>query len=183
MSSKQQTEIWFRRGSVAAGIVATFVAIAPSAHAQKDMSSCKVVFDAATKMTTTPNHAYVIMNLGAGAPKTTEAITTPTGRFIQVNGKWMRNPMSAQDELARTKQNIQNATAYSCHKVRSETVTGVATTLYSAHEVTEAGASDSQVWIANGTGLLVREELHLSGGGTVSTRIDYANVKAPAGVP
>ncbi|MGH7648633.1 MAG: hypothetical protein ACREND_10975 [Gemmatimonadaceae bacterium] len=180
MSCKQKTENWVRRGSVVAGVLATLVAIAPSAHAQKDMASCKVVFDASAKMFTTPSHQYMTMNLG-GKPTTSEAISTGKALYVQVDGKWTRSPMTIQDNLARQQQNIRNATAYSCHKVRSESVNGVAATLYTEHEATEAGASDSRIWIANGSGLPLKIEAHYSGTNMMSSRIDYANVKAPAG--
>ncbi|MGH7649181.1 MAG: hypothetical protein ACREND_13775 [Gemmatimonadaceae bacterium] len=180
--SRQQCESWLRRGSVVAGVLATSVALAQPAHAQKDMASCKVVFDASAKMITTPSHLYMTMNLGNGKPITSESISTGKVMYVLIDGKWTRSPLTVQDNLAREQANIKNATAYSCHKLRSESVSGVTATVYSAHEANEAGASDSQIWIANGTGLPLKIESHLAGGGTASSRIDYAHITAPAGV-
>jgi hypothetical protein len=177
---RRQWVKWVGRAAAVAGVSAALGTIAQPAHAQKDMASCKVVFDASAKMFTTPSHQYMTMNFG-GKPTTSEAISTGKVLYVQVDGKWTRSPMTIQDNLARQQQNIRNATAYSCHKVRSESVNGVAATLYTEHEAAEGGASDSQIWIANGTGLPVKIEAHYSGTNTMSSRIDYTNVKAPAG--
>jgi hypothetical protein len=54
------------------------------------------------------------------------------------------------------------------------------------HEIDPA-KSDGQVWVATTTGLILRTETDMSttdGGGTdhMSTRYEYTNVQAPAGV-
>ena len=172
------------RGSVVAGLATGFLAIAStSAPAQKDLASCKAVFDGAMKQITTPNHSYMTMTTGAQKPTTSESINTGSVRYIQIQGKWKRSPMTPKDELARTQENIRNATVYQCRKLRSESLSGVATTVYSVHAVTEGGTSDGQVWIANGTGLPVREDIELGETGSrVVSRFDYASVRAPAGV-
>jgi hypothetical protein len=166
------------------GLSVVCVAIVPQvARAQKDMASCKVVFEAGQKEISTPNHSYITMNLGPGAPTMSESITTGRVRYLRVDGKWMRSPITPQEELTRTQSNIRDAKAYSCHKVRTESVSGITATVYSVHSVTEAGTVDSQVWIANGTGLPLREESQLGDvGSRISTRFDYADVRPPAGV-
>ena len=173
--------MWTYRFLTAGCLASVLAALAPApAGAQKDLASCKPVLDAEAKALTTPNHAYLTTRVSGNASNA-ETVTTRDTRYLKVNGKWRRMPYDPKAEWARTQANIQSAKAYSCRPVRAETVNGVATTVYNVHSVTDAGTVDGQVWIADGTRLPVRENTQLGIDSSVSVRIDYTDVRPPAG--
>jgi hypothetical protein len=158
-----------------------------TAHAQKDVASCKPVFDALEKKQATSYHAYTTMpTLAGGTPSQRELIAAGGQNYIQMNGEWKRSPMDQAAMAKQEQDNIRDAKALSCHRLREESVGGVSAIVYAQHSENEDTKSDGQVWIATATGLVVRTETDMSmveGGDTrhMVTRYEYTNVQAPAG--
>ena len=151
--------------------------------AQKDMASCKPVLDATNKQIATPSHTYMSSSGENGTPTVTEAISAGGESYILYKGKWKRSPMTPKEMLEQQQENVRNAKAYFCRRVRDEVVNGVSTTLYSAHDDTGFSVNDAQIWIARGTGLPVKTESDLEVEKGVkkhySARFEYSNVRPP----
>jgi hypothetical protein len=157
------------------------------ARAQTIPAACRPVIDAGRKTITTAHHAYSTETARAEQKtRTTEGITVGDAMYVQVNGKWRRSPVTAKQLLATMDKSLATVTAYSCTRVGDEAERGTAAAVYTTHMETENIKADARVWIAKGSGLVLRtEEDHDLGGGDkrhVSTRYDYTNVQAPAGI-
>jgi hypothetical protein len=171
-------------------IAASIAVAAPhAAHAQKDVASCAPVLDALTKQMNTPYHAYMTLpaTVGGGKGQQSEMIATGGQHYILFDGAWKRSPMDQAAMVKQEQENVRNATALSCQRVRDESAGGVPAVLYTMHSENEGTKSDGQVWIAKSTGLILRNEVDMSIGGTggpdhMSTRYEYTNVQVPAGV-
>ncbi len=172
-------------------LAASIAALVPhAAHAQKDVASCKSVFDAVEKQRTTSYHAYTTMapvTPPGGQSQQIELIAAGGQNYVLIGGKWQRSPMDQAAMAKQEQENIQNAKVLSCHRLREELVGGVPAVVYAEHSENDNTKSDGQVWIATATGLLLRIESDISmtdGSGTDHsvTRYEYTNVQAPAGV-
>ena len=153
----------------------------PSAlHAQ---ASCQPVFDALTKVVTTPSHSYSTHTMHDRAT-TSETIYTQGKAFIRVNGKWMTSPDGPKEILEQETENRKHGTA-TCQVVRDESVNGTPATVYSLHSKAENATEEAQMWIAKRTGLPLREEMDIDvGGGNmgkshISIRYEYGNIQPP----
>lgn len=171
-------------------IAASLAALAPHAvRAQKDVASCKPVFDALAKQMATSYHSYLTMPsaLPGGKPRQDELIAVGGQHYILIEGQWKKSPMDQAAMAKQEQENIQNAKALSCHRLRSESVDGVPAVVYAEHSENEDTKTDGQVWVAATTGLILRTETDMgtTDGGRpdhMSSRYDYTNVQAPAGV-
>jgi hypothetical protein len=171
-------------------IATSIAAVAPrAAHGQKDVASCAPVLDALTKQMNTPYHAYTTMPaaVGGGKVQQSEMIATGGQHYLLVGGTWKKSPMDQAAMVKQEQDNVRNATALSCKRVRDEATGGVPAVVYTMHSENEDTKSDGQVWIAKATGLIVRNEVDMSIGGTggpdhMATRFEYTNVQVPAGV-
>jgi hypothetical protein len=159
------------------------VLASPSARAA---DSCQPVFDALTKVVTTPSHGYTTSTAAFqdhGQPRESENIYVDGKVFIRVKGQWMPSKITPAEILEQEKENRQNGKA-SCQAVRSDTVNGEAATVYSIHSETEDAKGDGQLWISKSTGRLLREEQDTDVGGAMgkshrSSRYEFSNVRAP----
>lgn len=150
-------------------------------------AGCKVMFDALDKLTSTPNHFYMTETGGAkNKPTSSEGILAGGIRYIKVDGKWMKSPMSSQEVQEQEQKNRQDAkNNYSCRYMRDESVQGESAVVYSAHQKNEDFTTDAQIWISKSKGLVLREEEDMDvGGGAsgkshLSVRYEYSNVQAP----
>jgi hypothetical protein len=177
---------WHRLPLIAASIAAL---LPHAAHAQKDVASCKPLFDALEKRNATSYHSYtsVPSTLTGGKQRELEMITTGGQNYILHDGKWRRSPMDQAAMAKQERENIQDAKALSCHRLREEAMGGIPAVVYAEHSENEDTKSDGQVWIATATGLMLRAETDVTmtdGSGTshTVTRFEYGNVQAPAGV-
>jgi hypothetical protein len=152
-------------------------------YSARAADSCQPVFDALTKVVTTPSHSYSTHTKN-GKPISSETIYTQGKAFIRVNGKWMKSPDDPKEILQEEAENRKHGTA-TCQIVREESVNGQPATVYSLHSKTDYATEDAQMWIAKGTGLPLREEMDMDvGGGTagkshVSIRYEYGNIQPP----
>jgi hypothetical protein len=171
-------------------IAASLAALAPHAvRAQKDVASCKPVLDAVLMQRATPFHAYATRPATSPGDKPTQVEMIASGgqNYILVDGRWSRSPMDQAAMVKQEQENIRDAKAYSCRRLRDESVGGVPAVVYAMHSETEDIRSDGQVWVAKRTGLVLRTETDMSmtdGSGTNhdSARYEYTNVQAPPGV-
>jgi len=145
--------------------------------------SCQPVFDALTKVVTTPSHSYST-HTSNGKPTSGEVIYTQGQVLVRVNGKWMKSPEDPKKVLEQEAEDRKHGTA-TCQIGREESVNGQRATVYSLHSKTEVATEAAQVWIAKGTGLPLREEIDMDVGGGgmgnshVSIRYEYGNIEPP----
>lgn len=152
----------------------------------REEDSCKPVFDALTKLATTPSHSYSTYtspSIQAGKPTNSEGIYFQDKAFMRLNGTWMNGAETPKETLDREQENRKRGHA-TCMVVRSESVSGEAATVYSLHSQSEHTKENAEIWIANGTGLPLREEADIdigesTGKSHLSTRYEYSNVHPP----
>lgn len=149
------------------------LACAPCAHAQTD--ACAALTEAAVKQIMTPHHGTVMMTL-AGKTRTSEYITTADTRYLHVNGKWTSHPIDVKKEADET-ATAMKARSQTCKRAGDETLAGQAVMLYVVHS--DDADSDSKIWIATASGLIIGQDLTVDGGSVTSIRYDYANVQPP----
>ena len=160
--------------------LAVFLSFAASVRAA---DSCQAVFDALTKVATTPSHTYTISALNGGKPIEAETIFAGGQKYIRVRGKWIRLPVTSLDVLEQEKEKEEKGKS-SCQLLRSEPVNGEAAMLYSVHREYEGVKEDGQMWISRGSGLLLRVEEDVDNRGSKkkehqSTRFEYGNIRPP----
>ena len=171
-------------------LIAVSIAVlaAHPAFAQKDVASCKPMLDAFAKMAVTAYHVSgTTTTPGTGAVVVPiELISAGGQNYLIADGHWVRSPMTAAKMAAQEQDNIRTAKVVSCHRVRDESVGGEAAVVYGSHSESDDSKGDAQVWIAKGSGLILRMEADVDPDDVdhthISTHYDYANVHAPAGV-
>ena len=164
-------------------------ATAVDARAQASSATCKPVIDANTKEISTPHHGYSTETTSPKSAHSTtgETIWTGTASFLLFNGKWMQTHMTPQANLAQMQENLRNTKVYQCRRLPDASVDGVAANVYSAHSESEDAKTDTQLWVAKSSGLIVREEIDMYDDDAgpkrhISEHFDYKNVQPPPGV-
>ena len=155
----------------------------PGSVAPARADSCQPVFDALTKLITTPSHSYTTSTPVGGKARTAETIMTQGKKYIRANGKWMDTRVTTAEVLAQERENEKNGKA-TCHLLRSEAVSGEAAVVYSFNRQTTGFKEDSQIWISNSTGVPLREEQDADWGEKIgkahnSAHFEYGNVQPP----
>jgi hypothetical protein len=151
--------------------------------------SCKVLYDAMTKVVVVPVHIYTttVAGYNKDVPTSSEMIYSG-GRdgaiYMLAGGKWTRTQMTGADMMSKQEENRRTAKD-TCHAVREEAVNGEAATVYSTHSDKESGKVDSTVWISKSKGLPLKQDIDIDVGGAagkshMSLRYEYVNVKPPA---
>ncbi len=165
------------------------VTTAPVAGAQAGPAQnpvCKVLFSAIDKTLITPNHSYVAETASAtDRQENSEQILAGGIRYIKLNGKWRKTPVTTQQLQEQDRENRQDTKEYDCRYVREESVQGESAAVYNAHSKAEDFTSDAQIWVSKSRGLILREEEDIDIGGAggkrhLSIRYEYGNVQAPA---
>jgi hypothetical protein len=83
---------------------------------------CRLVFDATSKVFSTPAHIYVTTNIG-GKPQIMEEIYAAGAIYMNIDGKWSPGTMSIQEMKQLVQKNIQtNKTT--CRYLKDEPVNG-----------------------------------------------------------
>jgi hypothetical protein len=144
--------------------------------------SCQPVFDAITKIVTTPSHSYSTGVLN-GKPSSTETIYVEGKTYMMVKGKWTRSAVTPNDVLQQEMENEKQGKS-TCQFVRNESVDGEAAAVYSMRRESETVREDGQVWISKANGRALRKEVDADYGGAMgkghlSGRYEYSNVKPP----
>jgi hypothetical protein len=168
-------------------MLTALVACLPSiARAQKDLASCKPVLDALDKQYAVPYHAYgtTVTASGKSTPRQNEMISAGGQLYIRIDGGWRRSPMTVAMLIQQQHENVRDARALSCRRIRDESVGGVDAVVYGMHSENDGSTSDGQVWIARSTSLPLRLESDVDPGDPdtthISSRIEYTNVQPPA---
>ena len=151
----------------------------PALHAQ---AACQPLFDALSKVITTPSHSYATQTT-KGKSIISETIYTHDKGYNRVDGKWMSGP-EPKEVLEHEAENRKRGTV-SCQVLREEFVNGQPATVYSVHRKTQHVTYDGQMWISKGAGLPLRQEMEMDvdvgnvGKSHVSTRYEYGNIQPP----
>jgi hypothetical protein len=153
-----------------------------ASHYAMAADSCQPVFDAITKIITTPSHSYSTGVLN-GKARSTETIYVQGKSYMIVQGKWMLSPVTPNDVLEQEMKNRTNSKA-TCQFLRDESVNGEPGAVYSMRRETENAKEDGQMWISKTTGRALRKEVDVDYGGAMgkshlSARYEYSNVKPP----
>ncbi len=164
-------------------------AILAAASAQAANPGCQPVFDATAKVYSVPVHIYNSETAGytGGKTRSGEAIYLHNATYVQINGKWRVSPVKQQElEEIRKKSQAEDRST-TCRVLRDEAVNGEAAVVYTLHRQTPDDKVDSQIWISKTRGLPIKLESDTDVGGMAgkshtSTRYEYTNVQAPAGV-
>ena len=147
-----------------------------SASAVELSAECKPLFDAMEK-TIRSDHSTTTVREG----NTIQGVSVGGTMYVQIQGAWRKSPMSVQDVLAQTRENLKNAKEYRCQRGADAIVDGTPSTIYKTHTVSEFGSGDATVAIAKGSGLAVQVENTMTGEANMRfvTRYSYVNVKPP----
>jgi len=144
---------------------------------------CEAVFNALTKVVTTPSHSYTTITSVNGNTTEAETIFANGQKYIRARGKWMRLPVTSQDVVEQEKEKEQQGKS-ACQVVKDESVNGESATVYSVHRDYGEVEEDGKLWISKKSGLLLRAEEDIDNRGNKvkehrSTRFEYGNVQAP----
>jgi hypothetical protein len=147
--------------------------------------TCQPVYNALTKILTTPSHSYSTQTapLVNGQQRKVETIYVQGKTYMLVRGKWMLSPVSPNDVLEQELENEKQGKS-SCQLVRNESVNGEAAAVYSMRRKTDAANEDGLIWISKTSGLALRKEVDMEYGGKIGkmhliARYEYSNVKPP----
>ena len=156
----------------------------PPATAFAADSICQPVFDAMSKVLTTPAHVFITEAAGSrpgDKPRSSEAIYFGGAIYVKVKDKWIRSKMTAQGMIEQEQENRKTGTS-ACRYLREESVNGETAAVYNVHSENEGVKADGQVWISK-KGLPLRQELDTDVGDPSKThssiRYEYGNVQAP----
>jgi len=153
-----------------------------ASHYAMAADSCQSVFDALTKVITTPSHSYTT-HTAVAAHGGTETIYVDGKIYIRTSGKWMQSPVTVAEVLEQEKENEKQGKS-SCNFVRNEFVGAEPAMVYSMHRETDGFKEDDQMWISKLTGRPLRGEQDVDMGRNAgkdhcSTRFEYSNVHPP----
>lgn len=149
--------------------------------ARADDPACQAVLDAVIKQAGVPVRQLITIESAAspGKPLKSEMIRMADTIYMQVGGQWVARPYDSQKAVSDSRQAMQKA-AYTCARLRSDTVDGKQATLYSVQTKSEQGTTDAEIWIA-ADGLPIRQHTVMQGPNKTrhEVRFDYTNVTAP----
>lgn len=145
---------------------------------------CALAVDAAIAQAKVPHAVSHVMTPPGKPAVHVEMIFTGDKAYSQMNGTWRSMPYSAQEQIdtinAARKRTEQ--AKHSCQKLASEPINGEAASLMVLHSEADGKISDMRLWIADGTGLPLKSEIHLNSGTVVTDDFRYVDIKAPADV-
>jgi hypothetical protein len=147
--------------------------------------SCQPVYNAITKIVTTPSHSYSTQTapLVNGQQRKVETIYVQGKTYMLARGKWMVSPATPNDVLQQELENEKQGKS-TCQFVRNESVSGEAAAVYSMRRETDIGNEDGLIWISKSSGLALKKEADMDYGGKLGkmhliARYEYSNVKPP----
>jgi hypothetical protein len=147
--------------------------------------ACQPVYNALTKIVTTPSHSYSTQTspLVNGQQRTVEVIYVQGKTYMLARGKWMISPVTPNDVLERELENEKQGKS-TCQVVRTESIHGESAAVYSMRRETDTANEDGLIWISKTSGLALRKEIEMEIVGTQGKmhligRYEYSNVKPP----
>ena len=155
-------------------------------------AECASSFAASAKIYDKPFHVYIIdsaqtdARLHGGRPSVSESIWTGTVDYVLYRGKWRKSPIDIA-EMRKSVKGADSKVKATCSHLRDESVNGDPAAVWRIHSVTDAGTTDTDLWISRRSGLLLKSDVHQDVGGSLGkshivSRYEYANVRPPAGV-
>lgn len=167
------------------------IALCVGAPLRAQYAACGSSF-ASSKLYGKPFHAYTIdsaqidARLHGGRPSVSEVIWTGTTEYLLYRGKWRKSPIDIAAMQKNPKEAVTQVKA-TCSHLRDESVNGEPAAVWRIHSASEAGTSDTDLWISGSSGVLLRTDTHQDVGGTLGkshivSRYEYTNVRPPAGV-
>ncbi len=161
-------------------IVASFVLVLCAPAFGVELSSaCKPIL-AAMEKTIAIDH-YTTTTRGT---ETIKGVTFGGAMYFQVrDAAWKKSPLTAQEAIAQSRENLKDATEYSCKPLPDSVVDGVSVANFATHTVNQYASEDGTVAIDKRSGLAVRVENSLKPGNVNATlyvtQYSYGSVKAP----
>lgn len=170
----------------AAAFAATALIPLSSARAQDPL--CKQIANVMLQQMTKPFHSYMteVAGFNQNKPQQSEMISTSNAIYLLVNGKWRKSPQTPQQMAGMMRENAMDMKYHSCRKVGNEVVAGTPAVHYHVDVKDPDSPSTTEVWIANDRPVRTETSMDVGGGAAghskMTTRIEYTNVSAPAGV-
>lgn len=138
------------------GLIAA-IAVLASGAARAD-NDCDAVFAAQTALVKVPYAATSTLVI-PGQPTThAESIVVGGKVYKRSDDKWSVEPFQAEDMLRSLTEYRQQA-KMTCKKSGSAVIGGQPATLYRIHEDKPGNPSDSQAWLSDATGWVLKIEL------------------------
>ncbi len=167
-------------------------AVAAPASAQRLTESnpaCKPAFDALDKLWSTPYHMFMTESGTAHkTPKSSESISVGGVHYLNLNGRWLKSRVNLKG-MQEVEQENRKTNNTSCRPIRNEAVRADLAVVYTVREEhpdpddpRDIITSDSTLWISKASGLILKSEINIVGGGIqqhVSNRYEYSDVHAP----
>ena len=152
--------------------------------------ACQAAADAMENVYKFPVHIYTVETAAwhPSGPRSSELIYLNDATYIFVNGRWRTMPMSQADmEETRRKAGVALDPHASCDALGMETVNGEPAAVYRIQVQDKDERIDEKVWISPVRHLALKAEADMDVGGAAgkshrSTRYEYTNVHAPAGL-
>lgn len=155
-------------------------------------AECATLATTTSKVYEKPVHIYTIdsaqtdAQLHGGRPTVSEVIWTGTAEYLQHRGKWMKSPI-AVGAMRRAPKDASAKVKATCSRLRDESVNGEQAAVWRIHSETEAGATDTDLWVSRSSGMALKSDMRMDVGGSLGkshivSRYEYTNVRAPAGV-
>jgi hypothetical protein len=174
----------------AMGSGASAFALPPVRTGGRDFSAtpaeCKAVDEATDKLFSVPHRLYMTETAGFtnGKPRQSELIFVGGVSYVHVSNKWIKSPVTAQEQREQQEKNRSTAKNQSCRHLRDESVNGEAAVVYAAHAENQGTVADVQVWISRSRGLVLKQEEDFGEVGAknkkhISIRYEYGNIQAP----
>jgi len=155
-------------------LVLAFVALSVPAFGAELSAACKPVL-AAMEKTLQTDHATVTTR----GTTTMHGVTAGGVSYLQFSGVWKKSPMTPQENIKRSRENLQNAREYSCKPLPDSMIGGVAVANFATHTDGDT-VIDNTISIDKRTGLAVTvvtdmkdEHMH------IVTQYTYGGIKAP----
>jgi len=151
-----------------------FVALSAPAFGADLSGACKPLM-AAMEKTILTDHATTTTR----GTLTMHGVTAGGVSYLQFNGVWKKSPMTPQDNIKQSRENLQNAKEYSCKPLPDSMIGGVAVANFATHTDGDT-VIDNTISIDKRTGLAVtvvtdmkEEKMH------VVTQYTHGGIKPP----
>lgn len=141
---------------------------------------CDVPLDAAERLNDAPFHMRLVSTDKGGDPQVSELVSTDDATYVKSGSKWRQGP---KEDLSL--QDMDSAgMGLSCKLLRRESAGGTMADVWQVEDTSDPDEVKHQtVWIASGTGRLIRLEAVVEEDGEATSRvtaeIDYDNVAPP----
>jgi hypothetical protein len=145
---------------------------------------CSLAVDATIAQAKVPHAVSHVMTAPGKPAVRVEMIFAGDKAYSQMNGTWRSMPYSAQEQIDTINAARKRAeqAKHTCQKLASEPINGEAASLMVIHSEVDGKISDMRLWIADGTGLPLKSEIHLASGTVVTDDFRYRDIKAPPDV-